>query len=323
MKAICRSGYGGPEVLELRDVPAPQPGPGEVLVRVRNSSVNMADADYVRGRPWLARLGTGLRSPRARIPGIDMAGQIEASGEGATRFAIGEPVFGDLFDVGSGAWAEYVVVPELAVTPLPSNISFEQGASVPSSGTFAIQGVRDKRPVRPGDEVLVNGASGNVGPFAVQIAKHLGAVVTGVCRTQKMEMVRALGADDVIDYTVEDYRSSGKRYDLIVDVAAHGHILGIRRSLKPGGGYVAIGGTGRGYFEAATVGSIVSLATDKRMGMLMWRVNDQRDLADLAEMLGSGAIRPVIDRVYPLAEAADAMRYLESGMATGKVVIAT
>jgi NADPH:quinone reductase-like Zn-dependent oxidoreductase len=321
MKAMWRGEYGGPEVLELRDVESPEPGPAEVLVRVRASSMNMADADYVLGRPWVARLGTGLRAPRAPIPGIDMAGDIAATGVEVSRFAVGDRVFADLLDVGSGAWAEYVAVPESALTPIPDGVSYEVAACVPSSGVFAIQGVRDKRPVRPGDEVLVNGASGNVGPFAVQIAKHYGAVVSGVCRTAKVEMVRGLGADLVIDYTVEDYRSSGKRYDLIIDIAAHGHVLGIRRSLKPGGGYVAIGGTARGYIEAATVGSIITLATDKRMGMLLWRVNDRRDMADLAMMLEEGAIRPVIDRIYPLADTADAMRYLESGEAAGKIVI--
>jgi NADPH:quinone reductase-like Zn-dependent oxidoreductase len=321
VKAVHRTRYGGPEALELLEFDVPQPRPEQVLVRVRASSLNIADVDYLRGRPWVARLGTGLRQPRARIPGIDMAGEVEALGSGAARFTVGDRVFADLFDVGSGAWAEYVAVPESALTPMPDGVSFEQAATVPSAGIFAIQGVRDKRPVRTGDEVLVNGASGNVGPFAVQIAKHLGAVVTGVCRTEKMDMVRALGADHVIDYTTEDYRLNGERYDLIVDIAARGDVPGIRRSLKPGGGYVAIGGTGRGYLEAATLGSLVTLATDKRMGMLMWRVNDSRDMADLAAMLGSGAIRPVIDRTCPLTDVADAIRYVESGDARGKVVL--
>ena len=249
MKAIYRTGYGGPEVLELRDVDQPTPAEGEVLVRVRASSMNMADVDYVRGRPWVGRLAAGLREPRARIPGIDMAGEVEALGPGASRFAVGDPVFADLFDVGSGAWAEYVAVPQLALTPMPADVPFEVAACVPSGGVFGIQGVRDKRPVGPGDEVLVNGASGNVGPFAVQVAKHCGAEVTGTCRTEKMEMVRSLGADHVIDYSVEDYRSAGKRYDLIVDIASRGGILRQRSLLKPGGGYVLIGGTGRAYLD--------------------------------------------------------------------------
>lgn len=250
-----------------------------------------------------------------------MAGEIEAIGMGSTRFSVGDRVFGDLFGVGSGAWAEYVAVPESALTLIPKGASFEQAATVPSSGVFAVQGVRDKRPVQRGDEVLVNGASGNVGPFAVQIAKALGAEVTGVCRTGKLDMVRSLGADHVIDYTREDYRESGRHYDLIVDIAARGGVVGLRRLLKPGGGYVVIGGTGFAYFEAATLGSLVTVATDKRMGMLMWRVNDRDDMAYLAKLLDDGSIRPIIDRVYGLSDVADAIRYLESGATMGKVVI--
>jgi NADPH:quinone reductase-like Zn-dependent oxidoreductase len=293
-----------------------------VLVRVRASSMNMADVDYIRARPWVTRFATGLRAPRHRVPGIDMAGEIAAVGPGASRFVPGDRVMADLSSVGSGAWAEYVAVPEQALTPMPDGVSFEAAATVPSSGIFAIQGVRDRRPVGAGDRVLVNGASGNVGPFAVQIAKALGAEVTGTCRTAKANFVRALGADHVIDYTAQDYRASGERYDLIVDVACRGGMLRIRHSLRRGGGHVVIGGTARGYVESLTVGPVVGLATGRRMGMLMWRVNDPRDMADLAEMLGDGRIRPIIDRTYPLAETAEAMRYLESGETQGKVVIA-
>jgi NADPH:quinone reductase-like Zn-dependent oxidoreductase len=321
MKAITRSVYGGPEILQLREVETPSPTDGEVLVRVRASSVNMADVDYIRGVPWVTRFGTGLREPKARIPGIDVAGEVESVGPGATRFRAGDHVFADLFGVGSGAWAEYVAVPETALTPMPDEASFEDAATVPSSGIFAIQGVRDKRRTRAGDRVLVNGASGNVGPFAVQVAKAFGAVVTGTCRTEKMDFVRALGADQVIDYTAEDYRASGERYDLIVDMAFRGGMLGLRHSLNKGGGHVVIGGSARGYVESLSIGPVVGLATGRHMGMLMWRVNDVRDMADLAGMLGDGRIRPVIDRTYPLAEAAEAMRYLESGKAQGKVVI--
>jgi NADPH:quinone reductase-like Zn-dependent oxidoreductase len=321
VKAVVRRDYGPPEVLGLEEVPTPVPAGDEVLVRVRASSVNMADVDYLRGRPWLARLGTGLRRPRTRIPGIDMAGEVEATAGGATRIKAGDRVFGDLFGVGSGAWAEYVSVPESALTMMPDSVTFEEAATVPSSGVFAVQGVRDRRPVKPGDEVLVNGASGNVGPFAVQVAKALGATVTGVCRTEKLDMVRSLGADKVIDYTQEDYRQSDRRYDLIVDIAARGGVLGLRRLLKPGGGYVVIGGTGFAYVEAATLGSLITVATNRKMGMLMWRVNDQHDMAYLAELLAGGSIRPRIDRTYELADVPDAIRYLESGAAMGKIVI--
>lgn len=321
MKAIVRDAYGPPDVLELADVPVPTPATDEVLVRVHASSVNMADVDYVRGRPRLARLATGLRAPRTRIPGIDLAGAVEAIGTGAGRFAVGDRVFADLTDVGSGAWAEYVAVPESALTAIPEHTSFEQAATVPSAGVFAVQGVRDKRPVTPGDQVLVNGASGNVGPFVIQVAKALGAEVTGVCRTAKLDMVRSLGADHVIDYTTTDFRTMGTRYDLIVDIAGRGGVLGLRRLLKPKGGYVVIGGTGWAYFEAATLGSLITLLTDRRMGMLMWRVNDRTDMAYLAELLSAGAVQPVIDRTYGLSEVPEAVRYLETGAAQGKVVI--
>ena len=316
-----RSRYGGPEVLELQEVADPVPKDAEVLVRVRASSVNMADVDYVLGRPWVGRLATGTRRPRVRIPGIDMAREVESVGPDASRFKPGDRVFGDLFDVGSGAWAEYVAVPESALTPIPDGVSFESAAVTPSAGVFAIQGVRDKRPVKAGDRVLINGASGNVGPFAVQIAKSYGAEVTGVCRTEKMDMVRTVGADHVIDHTAEDYRANGERYDLIVDIAGRGGVVGLRRSIRPGGGYVVIGANARGYIEGITLAPFVGLATGRAMGILMWRVNDSKDMANLAEMLADGRIRPHIDRTYPLEEAADALAYVHSGAFQGKVLI--
>ena len=322
MKAIQRSEYGGPEVLQLRDVHTPIPQGDEVLVRVRASSMNMADIDYITGRPWATRFGTGLRAPRDKIPGIDLAGEVEAIGPDASRFKPGDHVMADLSAAGSGAWAEYVAVSEQALTPIPDGVSWEAAGATPSAGIFAIQGVRDTRPVRAGDRVLVNGASGNVGPFAVQIAKAYGAQVTGVCRTEKMEMVRALGADHVIDYTAEDYRTSGERYDLIVDVSSRGGIVGMRRSLRRGGGYVVIGGTGRAFVEAGLLGLPVGLMTGRKMGMLMWRVNDTKDLVDLAAMLADGRVQPHIDRTYPLDEVPQAMAHVQSGDFRGKVAIA-
>ncbi len=321
MKAIVRERYGGPEALRLEEVETPTPGAGQVLVRVRASSVNMADVDYITGRPWATRFGTGLRQPRDRIPGIDLAGEVASLGSGATRFSTGDRVFADVTAEGSGAWAEFVAVAEDALTSIPDGVDFQTAAATPSAGIFAIQGVRDKRPVQAGDRVLVNGASGNVGPFVVQIAKAYGAEVTGVCRTEKMDMVRALGADSVIDYTAEDYRTSGERYDLIVDMASRGGILGIRRSLRRGGGYVVIGGTGRAFVEAGLLGLPVGLFTGRKLGMLMWRVNDTRDLADLAEMLADGRVRPHIDRTVALDEVPGAMAYSQSGDFRGKVVV--
>ena len=270
-------------------------------------------------------MGYALRDRVARTasedPGIDLAGEVESAGPEATRFKPGDRVFADLTAEGSGAWAEYVAVIETALTSIPLGVGFEAAAATPSAGVFAIQGVRDKRPVKAGERVLVNGASGNVGPFAVQIAKAFGAEVTGVCRTEKMDMVRALGADFVIDYTAEDYRASGERYDLIIDVASRGGIIGIRRSLNRSGGYVVIGGTGRAFLEAGLLGIPVGLATGRKLGMLMWRVNDRTDLADLAAMLADGRVRPHIDRTYPLEEVPVAMAYIGSGEFQGKVVI--
>lgn len=321
MKAIVRDRYGGPAVLEVREVDMPTPGPTEVLIRVRASSVNMADVDYVLGRPLVARLGTGLRQPRARIPGIDMAGEVESVGPDAARFKPGDRVFGDLFEVGSGAWAEYVAVPETALTPIPDGVPFELAGVTPSAGIFGLQGVRDKRPVSPGDRVLVNGASGNVGPFAVQIAKSFGAEVTGVCRTEKMAAVREIGADHVIDHTAEDYRASGERFDLIVDIAGRGGVVGLRRSIEPGGGYVVIGASGRGYLEGSLLAPLVGLATGRKMGLLMWRVNDAGDMADLAQMLTDGRVRPHIDTTYSLDEVPHALERVQAGDFVGKVAV--
>jgi NADPH:quinone reductase-like Zn-dependent oxidoreductase len=323
MKAIVRDAYGGPEVLELREIETPEPGPGEVLVRVRASSVNMADVDYVLGRPWAARIATGLRRPKAPIPGIDLAGEIESAGPGADRFVPGDRVMADIFEVGSGAWAEYVAVPETALTPIPEGVSFEAAGVTPSAGIFALQGLRDKRPVQPGDRVLVNGASGNVGSFAVQIAKSMGAEVTGVCRTEKMHVVREIGADHVIDYTAEDYRASGERYDLVIDVAGRGGVIGLRRTVARGGGYVVIGADGRGYIEAILLAPFVGLASGRKMGLLMWRANDTRDMADLAQMLADGRLRPHIDSTYPLEGVPEALARVQAGDFVGKIAVAT
>ena len=321
MKAVVRADYGGPEVLSVQDVVTPSPGTDEVLVRVHASSVNMADVDYLRGRPWVARLSTGVREPKDTIMGTDVAGEVVGVGQGASRFAVGDRVFGDLTEVGAGAWAEYVAVPEQALTPLPAGVAWEDAGCTPSAGVFALQGVRDKRPIRAGDRVLVTGASGKVGPYAVQLAKHYGAEVTATCRTEKMEMVRALGADHVIDYTVEDYRTLGERWDVIVEIAGRGGLVGTSQLLYRGGGYILIGGTGWAYLQAGLLGVPVGLATGRKMGMLMWRVNDTADMADLAELLAAGAIKPHIDRTYPLGEVAEAIRHLESGAARGKLAI--
>lgn len=322
MRAIVRDAYGGPEVLELRDVPTPEPGAGEVLVRVRASSVNTADVDYLRGRPWVARLGTGLRAPRARIPGIDMAGVVDALGPAASRFMVGDGVMADLTNHGSGAWAEHVVVPETALTPLPVDVPLESAACLPSAGILAFQGMRRRLP-RPGDRVLVNGASGTVGPIAVKLARSADAEVTATCSTAKMEMVRALGADHVIDYTREDYRDARQRYHLIVDIASRGAMLRIRHLLEPGGSYIVVGGNGPAYIQSILLGPPLTLLTRKRMGLLWWRANDPADMSQLADLLADGSISPLIDRTFDLEATAEAVAHHESGAARGKVVIRT
>ena len=236
MKAYRRAAYGPPESLELRDVPMPEPKDDEVLVRIRASSVNMGDLDYLYGRPRFARLGTGLRAPKDKALGLDIAGVVEAVGSRATRFTVGDEVFGDLTQCGFGAFAEYAVARESAIALKPSGLSFEEAATLPQSAIMALQGLRGKRPVEQGDSVLINGASGNVGPFAVQLAKAFGAEVTGVCSAAKMDLVRAAGADHVIDYTREDFTRNGQRYDRILDIVGRHSIFDCRRVLAQGRG---------------------------------------------------------------------------------------
>ena len=324
MKAIVRQTYGSPDVLELKDIDLPAVGDDGVLVRVRVASLNQADLDYLYGRPLLTRMGTGFRRPKNRGLGLDVAGEVEAVGKDVTQFGPGDEVFGDLTEFGYGAFAEYAVAPERAWAPKPANLTFEEAATIPQAAILAVQGLRarGKQRVRPGDRVLVNGASGIVGPFAVQIAKAFGAHVTGVCSTGKMDLVRGLGADEVIDYTRDDYTRGGQRYDWIVDVKGNRSLFECRRALRPGGRYVMVGGpTGR-IFTALFLGPLISLAGSRKMGlMLWWKPFDRKDLAVLAELIEAGKLAPVIDRRYPLAEVPDALRYLDEGRARGKVII--
>jgi len=323
MKAIIRSEYGSPDVLELADVDVPAVEDDGVLVRVRAASLNAADLDYLYGKPLLTRMGTGLRKPRNRGLGLDAAGQVEAVGRDVTQFQPGDDVFGDLTEFGYGAFAEYACAPERAWTPKPAGMTFEQAATIPQAAILALQGLRGRgRRVESGHKVLVNGASGNVGPFAVQIAKAYGAEVTGVCSTGKMDLVRELGADHVIDYTREDVSRGGRRYDWIVDVAGNHPILGWRRALRPGGVYVMVGGPTSRILAALVLGPVISLAGSRKMGlMLWWKPFKREDVAFLVELIEAGRIAPVIDRRYPLGEVADALRYLEEGRARGKIVI--
>jgi NADPH:quinone reductase-like Zn-dependent oxidoreductase len=321
MKAIRRHEYGTPDVLELVDVDRPTPLANEVLVRVMAAGVNMADVDYLTGYPNFARLGTGLRTPKNNALGLDLAGEVVSIGKDVTRFKAGDEIFGDLTDYGFGSFAEFVCAPEVAFAPKPSNLSMEEAAVVPQAGVMGLQGMRYKRTTKPGDKVLVNGAGGNVGPFAVQVAKSLGAEVTGVDSAGKLEMLQAIGADHVIDYEQEDFTRNGQRYDRILDVAAFHTISDYQRVMASGGVYASIPATLGGVWRGMIVGPLRSIPSRRKMGMLPWKPFDLDDVAYLTQLIEAGKVKPVIDRRYPLAGVPDALRYQASGQPSGKIVI--
>jgi NADPH:quinone reductase-like Zn-dependent oxidoreductase len=324
MKAAVQDRYGPVDVVRVEDVPKPTPGDGDVLVRVEAASINRADLDGLGPRPGFVRLFVGLRAPRQRRTGLDVAGVVETIGAGVIRFKPGDEVFADLYPFGRGAFAEYACAPEKAFASMPSGMTFEDAATLPHSAILALQGLRlrNGRTVGPGDKVLVSGASGNVGPFAVQIAKSPGAEVTGVCSPAKVEFVRSLGADHVIDYTTTDYMATGARYDWIIDTDSHHSILRVRRALRPKGVYVTLGGTSLPILSALILGPLISKARGATTGlMLWWKPFDPADVATLLELIAAGKVRPVIDRRYPLREIVEALRYVNEGRASGKVVI--
>jgi NADPH:quinone reductase-like Zn-dependent oxidoreductase len=324
MKAAVRDRYGSPDVVELRDIDRPVPVDDQVLVRVRAASVNRADLDGLAPKPSFVRLFLGLRAPRNPRVGIDVAGVIEAVGAAVTRFKPGDEVFADLSSFGQGAFAEYVCAREKAFERKPAELPFEDAATLPHSAILALQGLRRRNgaSVGPGDKVLIDGASGNVGPFAVQIAKLAGAEVTGVCSTAKMDFVRSLGADHVIDYSKVDYTKSGERYDWIVDTDSHHSIFRVRRALRPKGVYVTLGGTTLSIFAALIVGPLLSIVGDKWSGLLLWwKPFNPNDVTTLTDMIAAGKIKPVIDRRYPLSEVVDALRWVDNGHARGKVIV--
>lgn len=321
MKAIVFTRYGSPDVLQVTTAARPTPKDDEVLVRVHAASVNAADGFTIRGTPFIVRLIVGgLRRPKYTIPGSDMAGIVEAVGSKVTRFKPGDAVFGDLSGSGWGAFAEYACAKETALAFKPEQISFEDAAAVPMAAVTALQGLRTKGHIQPGQKVAINGASGGVGTFAVQIAKALGADVTAIGSTAKMDLMRSLGADHVIDYTREDFTQSGEKYDLIVAANGYHPLRHYRRALRPGGRYVMTGGSGKQIAEALFLGPLFSLFSRKKLGNLMAQTNAD-DLAFVAGLLAAGKVRPVIDRCYPLSETADAIRYIETKHARGKLVI--
>jgi len=323
MKAVVRRCYGPPDVLRLEDIEKPTPADNEVLVKIHAAAINPFDWHYMRGKPYLMRIDAGFGTPKNPRLGVDYSGTIEAVGGNVSRFKPGDDVFGGKF----GALAEYVTAAENGQIALkPANLTFEQAAAVNMAAVTALQALRDRGKIQPGKKILINGASGGVGTFAVQIAKSFGAEVTGVSSTRNLQMVRSIGADYVIDYTHEDFTQGDQRYDVILDNVGNRPLLDIRRVLNPKGKYILIGGGGPdagpwigpliGPFKALVLSRFVS----QDMGMMMAEVN-QEDLAILSELIQAGKVTPVIDRIYKLSETADAIRYLEEGHARGKIVI--
>jgi NADPH:quinone reductase-like Zn-dependent oxidoreductase len=321
MKAIFRDVYGSPDVLQLRDIDKPEIGDDEVLLRVHAAGVGRDVWHVMAGLPYPIRLaGYGLRGPKNPVIGSDVAGVVEAVGEDVSRLRPGDEVFG----IGEGSLAEYARAREDKLAPKPENLTFEQAAAVPVTGLTALQAVRDHGRVAPEQEVLIIGASGGVGTFAVQIAKAFGTHVTGVCSTQKAEMVRSIGADRVIDYTREDFAQSGRRYDPILDVGGNSSLARLRRALAPEGTLVIVGGEGGGKWlggiDRQLRATMLSPFVGQKLGTFINKGNYEYMLV-LKDLIESGKVTPVIDRTYPLAEVPEAIRYMESGHAQGKVVI--
>jgi NADPH:quinone reductase-like Zn-dependent oxidoreductase len=320
MKAIVCTEYGPPDVLKLEEIDKPVPGDDEVLVEVHAASVTYSCLMLVRGEPFVGRLmGLGLLKPKHRIPGADIAGRVVAVGRNVKQFQPGDEVYGDLSNCGRGGFAEYVCAPENALALKPANVSFEEAAAVPEAGLVALQALRDNGQIKAGQKVLINGASGGIGTFAVQIAKSYGAEVTGVCSTRNLDLVRSLGADHVIDYTKEDFTQNGQRYDLILATAGYRTIFDYKRALTPKGNYVSTGGATSQTFQALLLGPLISMTGEQKLGAMLVKPN--QDLAFMRTLIEAGKVKPVIDRCYPLSEAPEALRYYGKGHARGKVVI--
>jgi len=321
MKAIVRYTYGSPDVLRLVDVPTPTPRDDEVLVQIEATSINAADWRMLRADPFLARLDLGLLRPRNRILGFDIAGRVAAVGRAVRQLAPGDEVFGNLFDLRGGAFAEYAAVPERLLVRKPANLSFAQAAAVPMAAVTALRGLRETKPVQPGQQVLINGASGGVGTFAIQIAKALGAEVTAVVGSRNVDLARQLGADLVLDHTREDFTQRDERYDLILAVNGYQPITAYRKTLRPGGAYVMAGGSTAQMLQTLLLGPWMSKKGGPRMAVLESKPS-AADLAVVKAMLEAGTVTPVIDRTFTLGQVPDAIRHLEQGHPRGKVVVA-
>jgi NADPH:quinone reductase-like Zn-dependent oxidoreductase len=320
MRAVVYYNYGSPDVLKCEEIEKPTAGDNEVLIKIRAASVNPLDWHFMRGTPYVVRIMTGLLKPKVKRLGVDVAGQVEAVGKNVTQLRPGDEVFGAC----RGAFAEYACTSESALVTKPENVTFEQAASVHVAALTALQGLRDKGKIRAGHKVLVNGAAGGVGTFAVQIAKSFGAEVTGVCSTRNVDMVRSIGADHVIDYTQKDFTKSGQRYDLILDCVGNHPLLACRRVLTPTGILVGVGGSSGpwmiGPLIRAITEPVLSRCVSQKFVTFVARPN-KKDLTLMRELMETGKVTPVIDRRYSLSEVAEAIRYLEEGHARGKVVI--
>ncbi|MBA2278433.1 MAG: NAD(P)-dependent alcohol dehydrogenase [Chloroflexia bacterium] len=318
MKAMVYTTYGSPDVLQLKEVEKPAPTDDEVLIKVQAASVNRSDWEGLIGKPLYARIG-GLRKPRRQILGSDIAGRVEAVGKNIRRFQPGVEVFGLLWGY-KGGFAEYVCRRERALALKPASMTFEEVAAIPQAGVIALQGIRDKGQVQPGQQLLINGAGGGGGTFAVQLAKLFGAEVTGVDNTAKLDFMRSLGADHVIDYSREDFTRDGNQYDLILDLIGHRSVFAYKRALKPNGRYFFVGGSVPTLFQILLLGPLMRRTTGKNMRILAVQPNLE-DLVAITELCEAGNVVPFIDRRYPLREVPEALRYLGEGHAKGKVVI--
>ncbi len=320
MKAAVYNRYGPPDVVQIKEVEKPVPTDNEVLIKVRAASVNPLDWHFMRGTPYILRIQAGLRKPKDKRLGVDVAGQVEAAGRNVTQFKPGDEVFGSC----RGAFAEYACTSESALVMKSHNVTFEQAASAPVAAFTALQGLRDKGQIQPGQKVLINGAAGGVGTFAVQIAKSIGADVTGICSTKSVDMLRSIGADHVVDYTHEDFTKSGQRYDLFFDCVGNHSLSASRGVLTSQGIYIAVGGpSGRwmiGPLTRAITAHVLSRFVSQKLVMVLAKPS-QKDLTVVRDLMEAGRATPVIDKRYRLSEVPDAIRYLEAGHARGKVVI--
>jgi NADPH:quinone reductase-like Zn-dependent oxidoreductase len=320
LKAIVSNKYGSPDVLELKEIEKPTPLDNQVLVKVQAASLNFGNLVLLKGEPFLARFAFGLRKPKFAIPGGDIAGYVEATGKNVKQFKPGDEVFGDLSSCGWGGFAEYVSVPEHALAIKPNNITFEEAAATPMASVTALQGLRNKGKIKSGHKVLIQGASGGVGTFAVQIAKAFGAEVTGVCSTRNLDIVSSIGADYVIDYTIDDFTKKGELFDLILGVNGSNGLTSYKRVLKPSGSFVHVGGSESQMYQTLFLGPILSMKGDQKMTNLLQKAN-QNDLQYIKTLLEEGKVKPIIDRSYKLSEIRDAFIYFGEGHAKGKVVI--